>query len=145
MITNYYTEKFFTSGKIIGKYNDKYVEIFINPTPDELKECGEAARGFIIDDNFYVAKDSDFLFHYKIWDILKSSLKINEDYFKLIRTATNVVPWQRDGEAFYLSESYEGDKEAWSNLKHNADLNGLIAGVQKKNQSIKFISKIIGA
>jgi hypothetical protein len=141
MISNkYIIEKFFTAGKI----KDKYTEIFINPQLSELKEVSDYARAFVIDDNFYVAKDSAYLFHYQIWDFLAPKLYIDADYFKVIRTQDNVISFQKKEENdFYLAESYESDIDSLNNLKYNIEYDEIMNKVKLKNPGVNFIDKFI--
>jgi len=131
-------EKLFSGGR--SQWDDKYFEIFKNPTNQEIKECGSASRGYIDSvGNLFLANEPSSITHSDILRELSKEFNIELYYRNLFQGVC--VQRYLDTDFFYYGESYD----SFLLEKKEDILNKYIEEFYEKNPDtlIKFIPKKI--
>jgi hypothetical protein len=112
----YLQEEYLTS----YKQKDKYIEIFKNPSKDELLKCVfDKYIRFIVNDNDIYAANADTTHSRMLKQLSKDNIPLKHRYL--------VIGYYDNG-IFYLLEDYHLDKNAWKKIKdvfntHNIKVN----------------------
>lgn len=131
-----------------------YVEIFKNPTSDDLRQCGRECRGIITKDgDLYIAPtfnlEGRVILHRQIFNALKHLKLIKfDDIGKMWRFDTNDVEGigvqrSENSNEFWLGESIKLPSDDHRKQQVNRQIDKILQKASNQNPHLKFINKRI--